>query len=73
MRKTRFFSLKWLFDQKLLFQRKKASVPNENKYYNKILLVEKQKKKVGLISNKTGSKSFVATFGKKGKYMSFKY
>ena len=45
MRKTRFLLLKWLFDQKLLFQRKKASVPDETKNYNKILLVEKQKKK----------------------------
>ena len=30
MRKTRFLSLKWLFDQKLLFQKKEASYPQRD-------------------------------------------
>ena len=30
MRKTRFLSLKWLFDQKLLFQKKEAPYPQRD-------------------------------------------
>lgn len=40
MRKTRLLSLKWLFDQKLRFQKQEASVPKGTKNYNN-LLVEK--------------------------------